>query len=126
MHFVWCPSIYLSIALDDCDFRFDLQTIPSDLAKNVKILNLDLGNNFIERSSDLKVCTYHCLPINPSMNYFDRNSHLFRCQVLSELRYLRNLNLQGNPVSEKDSLIKKVIPPDQLDFFFFWVCTAIL
>jgi len=33
----------------------NLQTIPSDLAKNVKILNLDLGNNFIERSSDLKV-----------------------------------------------------------------------
>ncbi|GJM91785.1 hypothetical protein PR202_ga08196 [Eleusine coracana subsp. coracana] len=29
--------------------------IPSDLAKNVKILNLDLGNNLIERSSDLKV-----------------------------------------------------------------------
>jgi len=48
----------------------------------VKILNLDLGNNLIERSSDLK--------------------------VLSELRYLRNLNLQGNPISEKDSLVKKV------------------
>ncbi|PWZ32147.1 Protein phosphatase 1 regulatory subunit 7 [Zea mays] len=59
-----------------------ISTIPSDLAKNVKILNLDLGNNFIERSSDLK--------------------------VLSELRYLRNLNLQGNPVSKKDSLVKKV------------------
>ncbi|CAD6234607.1 unnamed protein product [Miscanthus lutarioriparius] len=59
-----------------------ISTVPSDLAKNVKILNLDLGNNFIERSSDLK--------------------------VLSELRYLRNLNLQGNPVSEKDSLVKKV------------------
>ncbi|GJN16627.1 hypothetical protein PR202_gb03632 [Eleusine coracana subsp. coracana] len=56
--------------------------IPSDLAKNVKILNLDLGNNLIERSSDLK--------------------------VLSELRYLRNLNLQGNPISEKDGLAKKV------------------
>jgi len=59
-----------------------ISTIPSDLAKNVKILNLDLGNNFIESSSDLK--------------------------VLSELRYLRNLNLQGNPVSDKDSLVKKV------------------
>ncbi|PAN26374.1 hypothetical protein PAHAL_5G007200 [Panicum hallii] len=59
-----------------------ITTIPSDLAKNVKILNLDLGNNLIERSSDLK--------------------------VLSELRYLRNLNLQGNPISEKDSLVKKV------------------
>ncbi|GJM91787.1 hypothetical protein PR202_ga08198 [Eleusine coracana subsp. coracana] len=56
--------------------------IPSDLAKNVKILNLDLGNNLIERSSDLK--------------------------VLSELHYLRNLNLQGNPISEKDGLAKKV------------------
>ncbi|CAO2181627.1 unnamed protein product [Urochloa humidicola] len=59
-----------------------ITTIPLDLAKNVKILNLDLGNNLIERSSDLK--------------------------VLSELRYLRNLNLQGNPISETDSLIKKV------------------
>ncbi|KAK3163107.1 hypothetical protein QOZ80_1BG0097750 [Eleusine coracana subsp. coracana] len=59
-----------------------INKIPSDLAKNVKILNLDLGNNLIERSSDLK--------------------------VLSELRYLRNLNLQGNPISEKDGLAKKV------------------
>ncbi|CAO1943182.1 unnamed protein product [Urochloa humidicola] len=59
-----------------------ITTIPSDLAKNVKILSLDLGNNLIERSSDLK--------------------------VLSELRYLRNLNLQGNPISETDSHIKKV------------------
>ncbi|CAL4945379.1 unnamed protein product [Urochloa decumbens] len=59
-----------------------ITTIPSDLAKNVKILNLDIGNNLIERSSDLK--------------------------VLSELRYLRNLNLQGNPISETDSHIKKV------------------
>ncbi|KAL6853352.1 hypothetical protein ACP4OV_019381 [Aristida adscensionis] len=56
--------------------------IPADLAKNVKILNLDLGNNLIERSSDLK--------------------------ILSELRYLRNLNLQGNPISQKDNLAKKV------------------
>ncbi|RCV29204.1 hypothetical protein SEVIR_5G471600v4 [Setaria viridis] len=59
-----------------------ITTIPSDLAKNVKMLNLDLGNNLIERSSDL--------------------------EVLSELRYLRNLNLQGNPISEKDSHVKKV------------------
>ncbi|TVU37001.1 hypothetical protein EJB05_18963 [Eragrostis curvula] len=59
-----------------------INKIPSDLAKNVKILNLDLGNNLIERSSDLK--------------------------VLSELCYLRNLNLQGNPISEKDSLAKKI------------------
>ncbi|OEL14826.1 hypothetical protein BAE44_0024159 [Dichanthelium oligosanthes] len=59
-----------------------ITTIPLDLAKNVKILNLDLGNNLIERSSDVK--------------------------VLSELRYLRNLNLQGNPISENDSLVKKV------------------
>lgn len=59
-----------------------ISTIPAYLAKNVKILNLDLGNNLIERSADLK--------------------------VLSELHYLRNLNLQGNPVSEKDSLVKKV------------------
>ncbi|KAF0893774.1 hypothetical protein E2562_029669 [Oryza meyeriana var. granulata] len=57
-------------------------TIPSDLAKNVKILNLDLGNNLIERRSDL--------------------------EVLSELHYVRNLNLQGNPIAEKDGLAKKV------------------
>uniref|UniRef100_A0A0E0JU28 Protein phosphatase 1 regulatory subunit 7 n=1 Tax=Oryza punctata TaxID=4537 RepID=A0A0E0JU28_ORYPU len=59
-----------------------ITTIPSDLAKNVKILNLDLGNNLIERRSDL--------------------------EVLSELHYLRNLNLQGNPIAEKDGLAKKV------------------
>jgi Leucine-rich repeat (LRR) protein len=37
-------------------FISDLQTIPSDLAKNTKLLNLDLGNNLIERVTDLKVC----------------------------------------------------------------------
>jgi len=52
------------------------------------------------------------------MNFFNCNSHLFRCQVLSELRYLRNLNLQGNPVSEKDSLVKKVIPLTNLIFLY--------
>uniref|UniRef100_A0ACD5WQ17 Uncharacterized protein n=1 Tax=Avena sativa TaxID=4498 RepID=A0ACD5WQ17_AVESA len=60
-----------------------ITTIPSDLAKNTKLLNLDLGNNSIERVSDLK--------------------------VLSELRYLRNLNLQGNPIAAKDALAKKVM-----------------
>ncbi|KAM3355142.1 hypothetical protein ACQJBY_025743 [Aegilops geniculata] len=60
-----------------------ITTIPSDLAKNTKILNLDLGNNLIERESDLK--------------------------VLSELRYLRSLNLQGNPIAEKATLAKKVM-----------------
>ncbi|CAM0885405.1 unnamed protein product [Alopecurus aequalis] len=60
-----------------------ITTIPLDLAKNTKMLNLDLGNNLIERESDLK--------------------------VLSGLRYLRNLNLQGNPIAEKDGLAKKVM-----------------
>ncbi|XP_006646726.1 protein phosphatase 1 regulatory subunit SDS22 [Oryza brachyantha] len=60
-----------------------ITTIPSNLAKNVKILNLDLGNNLIGRRSDL--------------------------EVLSELHYLRNLNLQGNPIAEKDGLAKKVM-----------------
>ncbi|KAM0863768.1 hypothetical protein ACQ4PT_044401 [Festuca glaucescens] len=60
-----------------------ITTIPSDLAKNTKLLNLDLGNNSIERVTDLK--------------------------VLSELRYLRNLNLQGNPIAEKEGLAKKVM-----------------
>uniref|UniRef100_A0A0D9VAQ6 Protein phosphatase 1 regulatory subunit 7 n=1 Tax=Leersia perrieri TaxID=77586 RepID=A0A0D9VAQ6_9ORYZ len=59
-----------------------ITTIPSDLVKNAKILNLDLGNNLIERRSDL--------------------------EVLSELHYLRNLNLQGNPIAEKDGVAKKV------------------
>ncbi|KAL5220727.1 hypothetical protein ABZP36_025440 [Zizania latifolia] len=59
-----------------------ISIIPLDLAKNVKILNLDLGNNLIERGSDL--------------------------EVLSKLHYLRNLNLLGNPIAEKNSVIKKV------------------
>ncbi|KAL5227902.1 hypothetical protein ABZP36_016167 [Zizania latifolia] len=59
-----------------------ITTIPLDLVKNVKILNLDLGNNLIERESDL--------------------------EVLSKLCYLRNLNLLGNPIAEKNSLVKKV------------------
>ena len=94
--------------------NLNLQTIPSDLAKNVKILNLDLGNNLIERSSDLKVCSLFCYLIYHGN--LECHNYLFGCQVLSELRYLRNLNLQGNPISEKDSLVKKVIFPDKLIF----------
>ncbi|KAG8079149.1 hypothetical protein GUJ93_ZPchr0007g4323 [Zizania palustris] len=59
-----------------------ISIISLDLAKNVKILNLDLGNNLIERGSDL--------------------------EVLCKLHYLRNLNLLGNPIAEKNSVIKKV------------------
>ncbi|XP_073013247.1 uncharacterized protein [Typha latifolia] len=56
--------------------------IPAELAQNIKLQNLDLGNNLIERWSDIK--------------------------VLSSLQNLKNLNLQGNPIAEKDNLAKKV------------------
>ncbi|OAY68102.1 Protein phosphatase 1 regulatory subunit 7 [Ananas comosus] len=59
-----------------------ITTIPAELARNVKLRNLDLGNNLIENWSDLK--------------------------VLSALKNLRNLNLLGNPIAEKDNLAKKV------------------
>lgn len=58
-------------------------TLPNELLRNVKLQILDLGNNLIENWSDLK--------------------------VLSALHNLKNLNLQGNPVAEKDKLVKKVI-----------------
>lgn len=60
----------------------DIKFLPGELARNVKIQNLDLGNNFIARWSDLK--------------------------VLSSLVNLRNLNLQGNPIAEKEKLAKKI------------------
>lgn len=59
-----------------------ITTLPAELARNAKLHILDLGNNAIEKLSDLK--------------------------VLSTLRNLKNLNLQGNPVVEKDKLSKKV------------------
>ncbi|XP_043714347.1 protein phosphatase 1 regulatory subunit SDS22 isoform X1 [Telopea speciosissima] len=59
-----------------------ITTLPAAMAHNIKIRNLDLGNNSIISWSDL--------------------------QVLSSLSNLKNLNLQGNPVAERDKLAKKV------------------
>ncbi|KAD7477681.1 hypothetical protein R6Q59_007424 [Mikania micrantha] len=60
----------------------EIRTLPSELTLNTKIQNLDLGNNLIMRWSDLK--------------------------ILSSLVNLKNLNLVGNPVAEKDALAKKL------------------
>ncbi|XP_022927556.1 leucine-rich repeat and IQ domain-containing protein 1 [Cucurbita moschata] len=60
----------------------EIKMLPSDLAHNKKLLNLDLGNNIIIRWSDVK--------------------------VLSSLGNLRNLNLQGNPIAESAKLDKKI------------------
>ncbi|KAI8557197.1 hypothetical protein RHMOL_Rhmol05G0317500 [Rhododendron molle] len=58
------------------------QTLPSELVVNMKLQLLDVGNNSITSWSDLK--------------------------VLPSLVNLKNLNLQGNPVAEKDKLAKKI------------------
>nr|AMM42992.1 LRR-RLK [Vernicia montana] len=61
----------------------DIKTLPAELAYNKKLQNLDLGNNVITRWSDVK--------------------------VLNFLADLKNLNLQGNPIAEKDKLVNKVV-----------------
>ncbi|CAN1171245.1 Protein phosphatase 1 regulatory subunit 7, partial [Linum perenne] len=60
----------------------EINTLPSELACNKKLQNLDMGNNGITRWSDLK--------------------------VLSSLIEVKNLNLLGNPIADKDKLLKKV------------------
>ncbi|MQM00127.1 hypothetical protein Taro_032859, partial [Colocasia esculenta] len=60
----------------------EITSLPVELVRNIKLQNLDLGKNLIMRLSDLK--------------------------VLSELHNLKNLNLQGNPISENPKLIKKI------------------
>ncbi|GER33204.1 leucine-rich repeat (LRR) family protein [Striga asiatica] len=60
----------------------EIMTIPSEFSILVKLQNLDMGNNLITNWSTLK--------------------------VLQSLVNLRNLNLQGNPIAEKDNLLKKV------------------
>ncbi|KAH6814735.1 Leucine-rich repeat family protein [Perilla frutescens var. frutescens] len=60
----------------------EIMTIPSEFGNFVKLQNLDLGNNLIANWSNLK--------------------------VLSSLVDLTNLNLQGNPIAEKENLLKKV------------------
>ncbi|KAJ9188641.1 hypothetical protein P3X46_000017 [Hevea brasiliensis] len=61
----------------------DIKTLPAELAYNKKLQNLDLGNNVIARWSDVK--------------------------VLNFLADLKNLNVQGNPIAERDKLVKKVL-----------------
>ncbi|XWS52816.1 hypothetical protein CRYUN_Cryun11dG0104600 [Craigia yunnanensis] len=60
----------------------DIKSLPAELSYNKKLQNLDLGNNLITRWSELK--------------------------ALDSLVNLKNLNLQGNPIAEKDKLAKKV------------------
>ncbi|KAE8676380.1 F-box and associated interaction domains-containing protein, putative isoform 1 [Hibiscus syriacus] len=61
----------------------DIKSLPVELSYNKKLQNLDLVNNIITRWSELK-------------------------QALDSLINLKNLNLQGNPIAEKDKLTKKV------------------
>ncbi|XP_020552223.1 leucine-rich repeat-containing protein 59-like isoform X2 [Sesamum indicum] len=60
----------------------EIMIIPSEFGRLVKLQNLDMGNNLITNRSNIK--------------------------VLSSLVNLRNLNLQGNPIAEKENLLKKV------------------
>lgn len=69
----------------------EITMLPAELAQNVKIQILDLGDNLIRNWSDL--------------------------QVLSSLQQLKNLNLQGNPIAEKAKLpikVKKLLPNLQI------------
>ncbi|XP_051143665.1 dynein regulatory complex subunit 3 isoform X2 [Andrographis paniculata] len=60
----------------------EIKTISSEIGHLVKLQNLDLGNNSITSWSSLK--------------------------VLTSLINLRNFNLKGNPVAEKENVLKKV------------------
>ncbi|RZC78578.1 hypothetical protein C5167_002758 [Papaver somniferum] len=60
----------------------EITIVPSELALNTRLQNLDLGNNSISNWSALK--------------------------ALSSFNCLKNLNLQGNPIAENDTLAKKV------------------
>ncbi|KAI4322450.1 hypothetical protein L6164_022144 [Bauhinia variegata] len=61
----------------------EIKCLPDELIHNSKLLNLDLGNNVITRWSDLKV-------------------------VVKSFAYLRNLNLQGNPVATNEKIARKI------------------
>ncbi|XP_074564098.1 LOW QUALITY PROTEIN: uncharacterized protein LOC141820641 [Curcuma longa] len=76
-------SLASCVNLKEARFSHNMITIlPAELARNSRLQNLDVGNNLIENWSDIK--------------------------VLSALHNLKNLNLQGNPIAEKDKLTKKV------------------
>jgi hypothetical protein len=59
-----------------------IRNLPETLAKNVRLEILDLGNNQIREYDDIK--------------------------ILAQLKGLKNLNLKGNPITQKSSY------PDQL------------
>ncbi|XP_050204867.1 uncharacterized protein LOC126654906 [Mercurialis annua] len=61
----------------------DIKILPAELAFNKKLQNLDLGNNTITRWSDMK--------------------------VLSSIVDLKNLNLQGNPITDMEKVSKKIL-----------------
>ncbi|URE10840.1 Leucine Rich Repeat [Musa troglodytarum] len=76
-------SLISCVDLKEAKFAHNkIGTLPADLAQNTRLQNLDMGSNLIENWSDIK--------------------------VLSALHNLKNLNLQGNPIAEKDKLAKKV------------------
>ncbi|GMH12676.1 hypothetical protein Nepgr_014517 [Nepenthes gracilis] len=84
-----CELAAIDSSIKDCtelkELRLahnDIKALPAELAHARKLQNLDLGNNLITHWSDLK--------------------------VLSSLHSLKNLNLLGNPIAEKDKLMKKI------------------
>ncbi|KAL3620206.1 hypothetical protein CASFOL_035118 [Castilleja foliolosa] len=60
----------------------EIMNVPSEFGHLMKLQNLDIGNNLLTNRSNLK--------------------------VLSSLVNLRILNIQGNPIAEKDNILNKV------------------
>ncbi|PIN25204.1 hypothetical protein CDL12_02041 [Handroanthus impetiginosus] len=73
----------LRLAHNEIMFLVHLSAVPSEFGHLVKLQNLCIGNDVIANWSSL--------------------------QVISSLVNLRNLNLQGNPIAEKESLLKRPI-----------------
>nr|KYP43887.1 Protein phosphatase 1 regulatory subunit 7 [Cajanus cajan] len=94
----YCQLQDIGISLKSCvelsELRLahnEIKSLPDELKLNSKLRNLDLGNNVITRWSEVK--------------------------VLKSLTNLKNLNLQGNPVSTIDKItrkIKKALPRLQI------------
>ncbi|XP_020581397.1 protein phosphatase 1 regulatory subunit SDS22 [Phalaenopsis equestris] len=77
------PSLVGCVDLKEARFSYnEIAALPEELAKNINLQTLDVGNNLIEKFSEIK--------------------------VLSALHNLKNLNLLGNPIVENDKLVKKV------------------
>lgn len=76
-------SIASCVELKEARFAHnEITTLPNELSQNARLQVLDLGKNAISSWSDLR--------------------------VLSSLQGLKNLNLQGNPVTEINNFLKKV------------------